>query len=398
VQTVPQLTIDQRAFDELATAVAALTQSVTEMKAGKVGRETVERIAEEVLRRQGGLHETGYLPEDTDPANRRTLGREARQLQTLQGQQRLDAVVTLPARLVADTIGRPVDDVAALQQAADELLILGAIRKQASDYTFDVRETDYYQHTFRPRLQAMDTATVAEGKEYIPTMLSSTLIDRVQLELLVGGLLWQIEMPSNPYEVPGLSLTRQRGGKAVEQTADTGQTGFRKVTPATRKVALTAMKFAIEVLVSKEAEEDAIVPMLGVIQSELVDYISADLEDAIINGDTAGTMDTGWTATIDPRLNFDGLRKNTLAAAKADIANVALTSAFLRASRKRMGVYGARADQLVHVVSMASYINLLADTVVQTLKSTGQRPRSSPASSARSTASRSSSASTSATT
>jgi hypothetical protein len=46
-------------------------------------------------------------------------------------------------------------------------------------------------------------------------------------------------------------------------------------------VTLTAVKFAGEALVSKEMEEDAIIAVLPFIQQELVDYMAADLEDAV---------------------------------------------------------------------------------------------------------------------
>jgi hypothetical protein len=45
-------------------------------------------------------------------------------------------------------------------------------------------------------------------------------------------------------------------------------------------VTLTAVKFAGEALVSKEMEEDAIIAVLPFIQ-QLVDYMAADLEDAV---------------------------------------------------------------------------------------------------------------------
>src|SRR5207249_244694 len=145
-----------------------------------------------------------------------------------------------------------------------------------------------------------------------------------------------------------------------------------KLTPATRKVTLTAVKIACEVLVSRELEEDSLIEMLPFLQQEMVDYISADIEDAIVNGDTAGAMDTGW-ATDDPRKVWDGLRKNTQAAAKTDAAGVALTAAMLRTNRKKMGKYGVRQDQLAHIVSMAGYLGLLTDVATLTLEKYGPK-------------------------
>jgi hypothetical protein len=136
-------------------------------------------------------------------------------------------------------------------------------------------------------------------------------------------------------------------------------------------VTLTAVKFAGEALVSKEMEEDAIIAVLPFIQQELVDYMAADLEDAILNGDTAGTMDTGWAAD-DPRKNFDGLRKTAVAAGKSDVCNIAPTVPLtVRANRKKMGKYGADPTGIAHITSVAAYIQLLADPSVITMEKYG---------------------------
>jgi hypothetical protein len=110
--------------------------------------------------------------------------------------------------------------------------------------------------------------------------------------------------------------------------------------------------------------------MLGFMQEELVDYMVADIEDAIVNGDTAGTMDTGW-ASDDPRKNFDGLRKSAAASGKIDGAGVALSVALLRGNRKAMGKYGVKPTALAHILSINALIEILSDTALLTLEKYG---------------------------
>lgn len=379
---MPQAMIDQDAFDGLMKAVNDLADTVQDFKRGTVDKATVERIAQEVMAGQRGVarRRNGPIPgsssvfdgEEPDLAEAR-LAIEARRLRELHGRERVLAATVLPASVVSEAIGRPEADVRAFHEASDRLLLLGMfMRGQAADpHQFDLRETSFYRDVYAPIAQAMDTQTVGEGKETVPTLLSGSMIERVNLELMVAPLFLGVEMPSNPFDIPGMSVSRTRTAKVPENTADTGQTLIPKRTVGTRKVTLTAAKFATEVLLSREYEEDSLIAALPLVETEIVDWISADIEDTIINGDSAGGQDSDVTASDDPRKNWPGLRKLALAAAKSDAANAALTAAMLRTNRKKMGKYGVRAAQLAHLVSMAGYIQLLSDTATLTLEKYG---------------------------
>jgi hypothetical protein len=150
---------------------------------------------------------------------------------------------------------------------------------------------------------------------------------------------------------------------------------FEKRTAATRKIVLTAVKLGAEVIVSKELEEDSIIAVIPMVQQELADWLVADIEDAVINGDaTAAHQDsdvTDFTDPADPRTAWDGLRLLTLAGQKTDLSNAVLTAAALRTNRSKMAKYGTRSDQLAHLCAIRSYINLLADPNVLTLDKYG---------------------------
>jgi HK97 family phage major capsid protein len=344
------------ARDEMLTAVSQLTVAVQEMSAGKVDRETIENLADEVTRLQAEVDASkpreGFVPEDLLPARGKNLG--------------LAELHQIPAAVGARLTGKNEDDLAEFHRASDNLLLLSAATKKSP------RELNYYADSFIPAMgAAMDSVTATEGDEWVPTLLSGNLIERVELALRVVDLFQQIEMPSNPYEIPGFGL-RVRGGRASENTADTGQTGFRKVTPLTRKITLTAVKFASEALVSKEAEEDSLVPILDFIRGEITSQLAVDQEDAVINGDTTGPhMDLDVTDPLDPRKNWNGLRKLAVAGAKTDGAAAILTAAMLRVNRKKMGKYGVDSTQLVHIIGIGQYINMLSDANLLTVDKYG---------------------------
>jgi HK97 family phage major capsid protein len=351
-------------LDDVARSVKELSDAVDGMKQGLVSEETVKRIAEEVAENQAALtpeqnRRRGYEPEDTPD--------EGTGLLRATGRQRMVEIHSRPAAEVARLTRKHKDDVQAFQQTADKLVLLSAVLDK------DPRETRFFEEEYRPMLQAMDSTTAAEGDEFVPLALSADLIERVSLELRVLANLPAINMPTQPFDIPGRSATRQRLGKADEQTADSGQTKFKKVTPATRKVTLDAEKFAGEGLVSKELDEDGIIAILPFLEEELIDWLAADLEDTAINGDTAGThQDTDVSASDDPRKNWEGLRQLTPSGAKKDqSAAAALTVAMLRDNRKNMGKYGVNPRDLFHLVSINGYIQLLADTNVMTVDKYG---------------------------
>lgn len=360
---------DTATLEDVAKSVHDLREAVEEMRDGKVDREKVEEIAAEVIERQQAAapeqnKNRGYQPDpELDPEQR-----EGRRPKWLRGapEQRFAEIHRRSAGRVAPVLGVEEGAVRNFQERADDLVLI------ATAMDVDPRETDYFEEEYAPALRAIDTQTTAEGVEWVPRELSGNLIDRVALELKVAALFPMVPMPTNPFDIPGKAVGRTRAGKATEQTADTGQTGFKKITPGTRKVTLTAGKFAGEVLVSKESEEDTIVALLPLMQDELVDHISADIEDCIINGDTSGTHQDGdVSASDDPRKNFAGLRKTALSAAKTDASNADLTVAMLRTNRKKMGKYGVNPANLAHILSINAYVALLADANVLTLDKYG---------------------------
>jgi HK97 family phage major capsid protein len=361
------------ALEELKRSVHTLTGAVESYRRDAVDRSTVENIVTDVLAAQRTVASTeprrSVTPSDAggDSAIATVVDERAEELRSLTGTKKLNRMLELPAAAVSGVLRRSQADVEAFQQVSDNLLLAAAIMDRPA------RSLDYFSDVYRPAINAaLGTGSSGAGEEYVPTLLSSQLIERVNLELLVAQLFDQVDMPSNPYEIPGVAVARQAIPSATEQTGDPGPTAIAKLTLATRKITLTAKKLAAMALVSKEMEEDAVIQVIPYMQQELVDYISGSFEDALVNGDTAGThMDEDVTVADDARKLYDGLRKSVLAGSKIDGANAALTVAMLRSSKALMGKYGARPERLAHIVSMVNAVQLLSDTAVFTLEKYG---------------------------
>src|SRR5262249_43916307 len=107
--------------------------------------------------------------------------------------------------------------------------------------------------------------------------------------------------------------------------------------------------------------------LVGAIEQELAAWLSAGVDDCVVNGDTAGThQDADVVASTDVRRSWNGLRKLAPAAAKTDGGGGALTASMLRTNRKKLGRAGAIGSQLVHIVSNAGAGQVTGDAAAIT--------------------------------
>lgn len=381
--TLHTLAFEPSELAEVKETVAELTSAVQELAGRKNGAETdekIEALKEELVTRMDSYDEVANKRrsfEQEDVMGGAGLPELKRSGRALSIGERLEFIHTRSPKAAATWSRRPEADIRAFHEAADDLAIMGAIlglqAQKEGNNKFDVRETNFFSDTYLPAMHAaMDSTTAAEGDEFVPLELSGSLIERVNLQLRVVALFPSIEMPTQPFEIPAYPVSRQRTGTHAEQTADTGQTKIKVLTPATRKISLDAKKFAGRILVSRELEEDSIIAILPWIREEIVDYLVADLEDTLINGDTSGThQDTDTTASDDPRKAWVGLRKQAATGAKVDAVAAALTLAMLRKNRKNLGKYGVSPSQLAHILSINAYIDLLSETNLLTVDKYG---------------------------
>lgn len=223
--------------------------------------------------------------------------------------------------------------------------------------------------------KALDTATGAQGGDWVPTNFSNELFEFVQLEAKVPSLFRTIVMPSNPYKLP-VGLARINTYKQAEQTADTGQT---KITVGDGSnigaSTLTAVGHAARVLTSAELDEDSIVPILPWLVRDIGKAIAGGREDFILNGDSSGThedSDIGAGSADARRRIALGLRaaaNDGGATYKLDMATVSLAN--LRALRVKMGKYGVNPADCAIITGPVGYSKLLGLTEVVTMQNFG---------------------------
>jgi len=213
---------------------------------------------------------------------------------------------------------------------------------------------------------AMDSATAAPGVgDIIPTGFSPEMERLVQLNLRLLPFIRSFDMPTNPFNFPRQAGRATFSRRSAEETAafptarTTGEVSDAVgTTTMVANVPYNAEEINGLLTINEIAEEDSVIALIPFYRSELPNDLARHLEDAFINGDTAGThQDSDVTAATDHRASWDGLRKFGLAntTTRQDAAGNPLDSngewgAQVRAPIAEMGPFGGNLEELVQVV------------------------------------------------
>jgi hypothetical protein len=258
-----------------------------------------------------------------------------------------------------------------MQDENDNLFILaGVLGRKPTELK---RWESYFKPKFGEFKKALDTAGAGEGLEWVPTGFSSQLYELVRLKTTVSSLFPQIIMPTNPYKLP-VQVGRLTSFKQPEQTADTSQTTipFSDTAALTGNVTLTAVGHAAYVLVSKDAEEDSLIPMLPFLRAEIIRALADGRDDCILNGDITGShQDSDVSSASSRRKMWSGLRKLAIANGYTSDLSELTPSNITTLTRGSMGKYGINPADLVLITGMKGYINLLNVPQVTTVDKYG---------------------------
>jgi HK97 family phage major capsid protein len=213
----------------------------------------------------------------------------------------------------------------------------------------------------------------AYGDEWVAELWSDQVWQAARAENVVLPLFKQLEMPSNPFDLPidGTAPSVYY----VPETKDEAHLTLGAGNPipdskiGTGKVTLNAKKLALRVGFSSELVEDSIVNVLSVYRERAVRAIADAMDNALLNGDTTtsatGNINSDHAAPTANSvfLAFDGLRKLALVTATGnavDMGNAAPTLAKLREARFAMAYrYSARPNDLAWLVDGGTYAKLL---------------------------------------
>ena len=162
---------------------------------------------------------------------------------------------------------------------------------------------------------------VGVGQEWIPDAFSSSLYQTFETPKNLRSLFAEVPMDRETMLLPRLD----RGGVPYIRSASTDAVNnYTASTVGTSQATVSAASLAVLYNIDSDAAEDTIMQIAPALAKSIVGDLESGFEDAILNGDTAGTQDViaDWNprgrwgggedslgTAADHRRSFDGLRK-----------------------------------------------------------------------------------------
>ena len=201
------------------------------------------------------------------------------------------------------------------------------------------------------------------GHGLMPMNLSSDLQARMYLESVLAAemLSMEVDMPTQPFEFP--LVTSRPSFYLGSELLEFGTPNSRPTesSPGTARITLDAKKLIGMSEYSYEADEDAIIAILPMIQQQLASAAADAYEGALINGDTSAThMDTDARVTGHHAKLFKGFRRYALDGdCLVDLTSGGITANNLIKMRKKMLRWGMKPAELMLVVGPQGYNDLV---------------------------------------
>ncbi len=151
-------------------------------------------------------------------------------------------------------------------------------------------------------VERMFADSSAIGGEFVPDVVSNRMEMTLRAERRVAALFEEIQAPKEwrlPFLTSGLT-PYLKGSVTADDPAQ-----YRASALATAQRTFTAKGVAVRTQLDDDMEEDSIIPAQGLLESELVAAQVDGEEDALINGDTAGTHQDSALSSWNPRSRYD---------------------------------------------------------------------------------------------
>ena len=267
--------------------------------------------------------------------------------------------------------GRPLDPNADIKDVEDAWLLAKAIGAR------NIEDTKYGKSVMEKQNAMSGVAVSSADFEQIV----STNVERdIQLQLILAPLFREIQMSSATQILPILpdsgyaEFTANQAATGSSPHGNLAQTGDTYGSPY-GGIDMTERTLSTKKLIStsylgNETEEDAILPILPLLRESMIRSHARGVENSILAGDDAdgayGTSGATYVGLLHLARNDSDYTQSTTA-----FASESLTALNLLAARKNMGKYGLNPADVVFVVSLSSYYQLLEDAEFQDVNLVG---------------------------
>lgn len=208
-----------------------------------------------------------------------------------------------------------------------------------------------------------------QGAEWYPDPTMPMVERELKLERKVAALFDERPAPAKNFYLPTWAVA---GAKPYKKGAVATNTPAQYTASdvATGRLTYDITGMAVRVVMDEEAEEDAILPAMQFVREGILDALRDGEEDAILNGDTAGShqdaiaswnLRSRWGAsglggTDDHRRCWMGLRARAVDVSATVDGSAAQTYAGFLATRKLLASPHSMSDGLVCITSLEYYL------------------------------------------
>lgn len=205
-------------------------------------------------------------------------------------------------------------------------------------------------------------------------IVSTNLQRDIELKLVLAPLFQEIAMTSATMILPIMpdsGYAEFVSTTTTDATAPKGNLDMRSATYADEagvdlgERTISTKKLMSVSYLGNETEEDAILPIVGLIRESMVRSHARAVEHAILVGDHADGVYGTSGASFPGLVAIADTDAGQTAFGTASIASQVMTAAKLFTMRKNMGKYGARPEDVVYIVSQRVYYELIEDAEFQ---------------------------------
>lgn len=197
--------------------------------------------------------------------------------------------------------------------------------------------------------KGFDSTTSGSGLEYIPSVLGNQLLQDLSLTPNIHNLFPSIQVSQMDVDMPNVK------GHTHFKISATDAAITEIAGPTTGQTNLLSKKFTGYVDYTVDISEHSVIDILPIIQNNIIESWSRDLDNCIINGDTTAThmdTDTQLEASSYHLRAWKGLRKLALAGSLTTAGGGAVISTTLLANTaKGLGKYSTQLQNLICLVS-----------------------------------------------
>jgi len=244
-------------------------------------------------------------------------------------------------------------------------------REEQPAHVKGMLDSYYGKNILAPRIKAFGSTVSGAGDEWVPTGISSNYIEEYQLVRAVAENFRQINMPTNPFDLP----VQTNKTKARIQAEGGGLAGTNF---GTTKISFNAANKLTEFYpLTEELNEDSAPAILELARQDVVTAQISAIESAIVNGCTGTHMDADTEAgsAIASERIWNGLVKlgmdNSANGGNKSFAGAVASITLIRDMRAKMKKYGVNALELVWIVSPKTYNQFMGITEVTTVDKMG---------------------------